>query len=316
MNDGGTDLAFIVGHYKSGSTWLLNLLSLHPAIRGVQETHIFDHTERAPDLRACTRTLFSRVPWSKGGRRNLVRRRLLAWSRPFLTRLPAAVSLAPADRPAGLLDLTCAERRALRQGLLHRPSPDDYCRYFFGFLSEALHPQRYLLEKTPQNIFYVARIKRLFPRAKLLAIYRDGRDVVVSDRFFTSAYRRRGSWSFDASVLAWRRAIEAQTEVAATQAMFTCSYESLVRHGRTVVGALFEFLDLPPDAVVVEDVLHRSSFHYWTGREPGQESRRRFARNGAVGDWQNHFTAAEKSRFKALAGDLLVALGYERDLDW
>jgi hypothetical protein len=28
-------LIFIVGHYKSGSTWLLNLLSLHPAISGV-----------------------------------------------------------------------------------------------------------------------------------------------------------------------------------------------------------------------------------------------------------------------------------------
>jgi hypothetical protein len=30
---------FIVGHYKSGSTWLLNMLSLHPEVRGVQETY-------------------------------------------------------------------------------------------------------------------------------------------------------------------------------------------------------------------------------------------------------------------------------------
>ena len=39
-------LGFIVGHYKSGSTWLLNLLSLHPGIRGVGETHIFRFSEQ------------------------------------------------------------------------------------------------------------------------------------------------------------------------------------------------------------------------------------------------------------------------------
>ena len=32
MNFDGSRLIFIVGHYKSGSTWLLNMLSLHPAI--------------------------------------------------------------------------------------------------------------------------------------------------------------------------------------------------------------------------------------------------------------------------------------------
>ena len=41
MDENGSKLGFIVGHYKSGSTWLINLLSLHPGIRGVSETHVF-----------------------------------------------------------------------------------------------------------------------------------------------------------------------------------------------------------------------------------------------------------------------------------
>ena len=32
MTTNGDGFAFIVGHRKSGSTWLLNLMSLHPDI--------------------------------------------------------------------------------------------------------------------------------------------------------------------------------------------------------------------------------------------------------------------------------------------
>jgi hypothetical protein len=39
-------------------------------------------------------------------------------------------------------------------------------------------------------------------------------------------------------------------------------------------------------------------------------------RKGTIGDWRNHFTEEHKDAFKALAGDLLIDLGYESDLDW
>jgi hypothetical protein len=39
-------------------------------------------------------------------------------------------------------------------------------------------------------------------------------------------------------------------------------------------------------------------------------------RRGAVGDWQTHFTPPIKKLFKDVAGDLLIRLGYEADLDW
>lgn len=39
-------------------------------------------------------------------------------------------------------------------------------------------------------------------------------------------------------------------------------------------------------------------------------------RAGRVGDWQKHFTAEHKRIFKEVAGDLLIRLGYEQDLEW
>ncbi len=40
------------------------------------------------------------------------------------------------------------------------------------------------------------------------------------------------------------------------------------------------------------------------------------ARKGVVGDWQNHFSDQHKQKFKAIAGDLLIELGYVKDFNW
>jgi hypothetical protein len=39
-------------------------------------------------------------------------------------------------------------------------------------------------------------------------------------------------------------------------------------------------------------------------------------RKGVSGDWKNYFTAQHKSVFKEVAGQLLIDLGYEKDMDW
>jgi sulfotransferase 6B1 len=39
-------------------------------------------------------------------------------------------------------------------------------------------------------------------------------------------------------------------------------------------------------------------------------------RKGRAGDWRNHFTEAHKRAFKDTAGELLIKLGYEEDMDW
>jgi sulfotransferase 6B1 len=39
-------------------------------------------------------------------------------------------------------------------------------------------------------------------------------------------------------------------------------------------------------------------------------------RKGQTQDWQNHFTESHKHAFKDVAGDILVRLGYEKDMSW
>lgn len=52
------------------------------------------------------------------------------------------------------------------------------------------------------------------------------------------------------------------------------------------------------------------------GRDPGVEDQQAHERKGVAGDWRNHFGEKVKRAFKLRYGGLLVATGYEQDLDW
>jgi hypothetical protein len=314
MNDDGAGYAFIIGHRKSGSTWLLNLLSLHPDIRGVMETGIIHLAWAEADPRRRTHRLLTESPWSRGGLQSFLVERLRGFI-PGAKRAKPALALPPRDRPLLLSDLGLGGYLALRRELAGATSSEDYCRRLLRFLAARLKPPVYLLEKSPRNILYVDRIRQLFPAAKLITIHRDGRDVVVSDRFFTADYGHQ-QFSFERGVQDWATDMASELRHAGESPIHACSYEELLADGPRVVRDLLLYLGLPADEAIVADMIERSSFRFYAGREPGQEDRRRFYRKGVAGDWKNHFTAEQREQFKQLAGDLLVTLGYERDLSW
>jgi hypothetical protein len=194
-------------------------------------------------------------------------------------------------------------------------SKEDYCRRFFQFLYEKLQPHKYLVEKTPNNMPYVPYIKSVFPKAKLLAIYRDGRDVAVSERSMKENVTGK-KWDFQNSIQNWRSHMELQIKYEKEHDIFTFSYESFLQDGEMIMYKILKFLDLEEDDKTVHDMLHKSSFKYITGRDSGDENQKSFYRKGIAGDWENHFTEDDKKIFKDIAGDLLIKLGYAKDYNW
>jgi hypothetical protein len=279
------------------------------------ETHLFRHVWQETDPESRVDKLFEQTPWGQGGPRQWPVHRLKRLAKPFLLRVKPALRLAPHERPAELQDLGLLEQLALRRELRRIEAPEEFARRFFEVMTERLRPSRYLIEKSPRHIYFVERIHALFPGAKLIVIYRDGRDVVVSDRFFTEDYGN-GSFSFERAVADWRRDMETHLRYAEGHTLCAVSYETLLTDGKPVVESLLRFLGLPYDDALVEDLMERSSFRFHAGRERGQENRKRFYRKGIVGDWRNHFTPEHKRIFKEVAGDMLIRLGYERDLAW
>jgi hypothetical protein len=156
-------------------------------------------------------------------------------------------------------------------------------------------------------------IREIFPAAKLIAIYRDGRDVVVSDRFF-SALENQKNVQLRTSALKWRSAIEAQMRIVLQFDVHCLSYESLLAEPEHTVQQLLRFLQLPIDREIIRNMIQKSSFEFITGRNRGT-SRVAFYRKGIAADWVNHFNEEDMREFSEIAGDMLVALGYERSLD-
>ena len=63
-------------------------------------------------------------------------------------------------------------------------------------------------------------------------------------------------------------------------------------------------------------IIQERSFHNRSGRTPGEEDVNHHYRKGVAGDWVNYFTDPVKRSFKSHWGELLVDLGYEKDMNW
>ena len=97
---------------------------------------------------------------------------------------------------------------------------------------------------------------------------------------------------------------------------------------------IFAFEDVfgPRQEAVLADILHhcrlplaegdiraltqKYAFDRISGRKQGEEDRKNHYRKGISGDWQNYFSPEHRLICKQLAGEFLVGLGYEKDLNW
>ncbi|MFW6116194.1 MAG: sulfotransferase domain-containing protein [bacterium] len=81
-------------------------------------------------------------------------------------------------------------------------------------------------------------------------------------------------------------------------------------------GDLFSFCDIGMPGHVLRHLLEDYSFERLADRKRGEEDRHSHYRKGVAGDWRNYFTDPIAARFKSVTGDLVVHLGYEKDVDW
>lgn len=307
-----TKFAFIVGHYKCGTTWLINLLSLHPDIIGLAETNLFKYVFNKEFVET-TNILFNGTAWADGGLKRLPRRMVGKILNPIRKYWKPVVGLKTTDRPLTRYSLSLLEQYRLKRELLSVSTPEQYCRTFFGFFACKFKP-KYVIEKSADHVKVIPKIKQVYPDSKLIAIYRDGRDFVISHKFY--AQNMGLSWSFKESVKLWKDMIETQLKYEKEYDLQSFSYESLLNDTKSVIKKILNYLELHYDGKILEDMIYKSSFEFITGRKRGQMDKKSFYRKGVAGDWKNFFSYKDKEIFKKIAGDLLIKLGYEKDYKW
>ena len=302
---------FVVGHGRSGTTWLEQTLNTHPEVLCKGSGMFFGRTI---DLFENQRTLPAVLDNSED-LKTWHDMRPNYWSeRPFNEDVPGMVR-ALADHTMG------AELR--RSG------------------------KKIAGDRTPHYVKYLDEVHELYPASKIIHIIRDGRDVAISNlhAVWQNARDRGGPVDLEPEVIQKRDAYLKDREafLKSGESIFTehrikqlarswkqavikgrrdgqrlfgdnyleVRYEDLLEDSQSQMKRLFEFLGVEQTPEVLDRIIQENSFEKITGRSRGQEDSSVFHRKGVAGDWKEVFTDRDRQTFETTAGDLLAELGYE-----
>jgi hypothetical protein len=290
LADNEDRLAWIFGSSRSGSTWLLRMLSELNGVVPVNDPHLGHH--------------------------------LGVWR-------PIPLAWAACDEPpplTTLLDLK-AEEPGYFFAARHRDAWWGPLRDLIFARLEAqarespggLPAAELFIVKEPgsQAAPFLAE---LFPRSKVIFLLRDGRDVVDS---WIDAYRE-GSWAIPGgafpvspegriSLIRWlaavwaqrSRAVRATFESRAPEDRILVRYEDLLAEPAVYLEQLCAMLGLDRDHVAEIVERHRFEQLPTNARGPGQE-----ARSATPGGWRENFTLEEQRAMGSVLGETLAELGY------
>jgi sulfotransferase family protein len=166
-------------------------------------------------------------------------------------------------------------------------------------------------DKTPQYLTELPAILEIFPEAKIIHIYRDGRDVALS--WLQVRFEPRNVYT---AAHLWKERVEAAREYAGTLPADTyleLSYESLLTETRTTMETVCHFIEEPFCEQVLTPNILRLEKRVLLNRPTPAHKRRNWTTVMAsnVRLWETKMPARDRILFESIAGDLLNSLGYE-----
>ena len=201
----------------------------------------------------------------------------------------------------------------LRQMRRESPSQAAFVDAFADRVKVEAGKERWA-EKTPQNIRNLDWILERFPRASVVHIIRDGRDVVCSMRQHPDWRWLDGGWQkvlVPRSIESYTRRWLADTATGMAwredPRYVEVRYEDLVADPEVVMRAICDGVGAPADTDWLATFARRDESRDQDGR-PDYEG----AVSGAsVGRWREDLSAAERLEVERLCGPRLRELGYE-----
>jgi LPS sulfotransferase NodH len=206
-------------------------------------------------------------------------------------------------------------------------------------------------DKSPSSTIHGQAVRDLhavYPDAKIVYIVRDGRDVIISERFrnfveeskFLTAEDRRiiadiridptpynnGSLSIFTESFIRRKAGDWAQDLAETEDealrlfsdnFYSLRYEDLLEHPFDEMKKVWEFLGVKPGKLMEKKILAEMSSNpdeEWQSRR--SEEIASFLPKGQAGNWIRLFSKQDRAVFNAAAGKMLVRWNYEKDSSW
>ena len=207
-------------------------------------------------------------------------------------------------------------------------------------------------DKSPSSTIHgqaVRDMHAVYPDAKLINIVRDGRDVLVSERFRNFVEESKFLTSEDKHIIAalkvdsvpftngsrsiftetfirrvaqgWVKNLQ-ETEDEARKLFgenyFDLRYEDLLTQPFNEMSKFWNFLGVktidPSFTQILRNEMSSNPDEEWQSKR--NEGIASFLPKGQAGNWTRLFTKTDRSVFKDVAGGMLVKWKYEKDLNW
>jgi hypothetical protein len=163
----------------------------------------------------------------------------------------------------------------------------------------------YFGEKTPEHTGHLPRIREYFPDAKIIFLYRDGRDVALS---LTKVPWMSPDLYVNFVVWLYYYRILQDTRVHGLPSVYFARYEDIVRAPRQEFDKILDFLGLPFEAAVTESFGNREGIpereYAWKARALDKITSDR------VGVFQRELDPVQLQALERLGRHALPALGY------
>ncbi|MGD8403906.1 MAG: sulfotransferase [Anaerolineales bacterium] len=211
--------------------------------------------------------------------------------------------------------------------------------------------KRIVGDKSPSSVIHGEAVRNLhavYPDARIVYIVRDGRDVIISERFrnfveeskfltiedkriiadlrhdsvpfndgrrsiFTETFIRRkaGDWANDL------QETEDESRRLFGDNFYGLRYEDLLEHPFDEMKKAWAFLGVNTDPALEKAIINEMSSNpdeEWQARR--NEDIASFLPKGQAGNWTRLFSEGDKSVFKDVAGEMLIRWNYEKDENW
>lgn len=233
MGEEKGQIFFIVGNSRSGTTMMRRVLGQHPDIFMLEEMHFFEQLWSSGDIQKVL---------SREDAIQLASRLFFIQRNGYLAAVDYALHRADAEKVVDSME-----------GKLH---PHAVFRAFM-FYETHLHRKVIPCQKTPQDVFYIGEILKLFPEALVINMVRDPRGVLLSQKrkwqrrnmgasFMTKKEQRRLRINYHPITISklWNASQQAALAFARHDRVRTVLFENLVETPDTEVEALCKFLGL------------------------------------------------------------------------
>lgn len=285
-------LAWIMGSSRSGSTWMLRMLTEDPSVVGVDDPHLGHHIG-----------VWRPLP--------------LAWATAAEQPRLKTLTEVKHDKPGYLF---CDRYRdAWLPALQHLIRARFGAQLADEIPDDAPRPTVVVKEPGSQaaDILLPA-----FPRSRLIFLLRDGRDVVDS---WLDAHQR-GSWAIEEGAFAvaadgrlalveWLSTVWAYRTRAVADAYnrhdperrVLIRYERLLANPESELGRAFEAIEIDPGAEKLDEICERYSYELIS---PERRGPRQAIRAASPGDWRRNLDRDEQRAMHAIMGPELERCGY------